>query len=132
MAAIEELDVDDMQFLQADVKGLELLVVPVQWNNLEKAVVEPQANHPALGVNDADDAGLRGPADSVLGSKTGSGKSLHTHSHRGPGTASPGRVSRGGRTGGICVTGRKPSASAWLSVKHGTQWILSFTLSPGP
>lgn len=58
MAPVQELDVDDVQLLQADVKGLELLVVPVQGNDLEKAIIEPQADHPALRVDDANDARL--------------------------------------------------------------------------
>lgn len=66
LAAIEELHVDDLELFQADVKSLQLLVLPVQGDDLEEAIVEPQANHPALGVNDADDPGLRGTTDAIL------------------------------------------------------------------
>lgn len=58
LTAIEELHVDDLELLQADVKSLQLLVLTVQGDDLEEAIVEPQANHPALWVNDADDTGL--------------------------------------------------------------------------
>ena len=60
------MHVDDLQLLQADVEGLELAVVPVQGDDLEEAVVEPQANHATLGVHNADYARLGGPAHAVL------------------------------------------------------------------
>lgn len=60
------MDVDDLQLLQADVEGLELAVVPVQGDDLEQPVVQPQADHAALGVHDADDARFRRPADAIL------------------------------------------------------------------
>lgn len=39
LAAVEEVDVYDLEFLQADVEGLELAVLPVQGDHLEQAVV---------------------------------------------------------------------------------------------
>ena len=66
LTAVEEVNVDDLQFLQADVEGLELAVVPVQRDYLEEAVVEPQANHATLGVHDTDYARLGGPSYTVL------------------------------------------------------------------
>lgn len=47
-----------MQLLQANVEGLQLFIVPIQWNDLEEAIVESQADHPAFGVNDANNASL--------------------------------------------------------------------------
>ncbi len=35
LAAIQEVNIDDLQLLQPDVEGLELTVVPVQWDHLE-------------------------------------------------------------------------------------------------
>ena len=67
LTAVEEVHVDDLQLLQADVEGLELAVVPIQRDDLEEAVVEPQANHAALWVHDTDDACLGGPSYTVLG-----------------------------------------------------------------
>ena len=66
LAAIQEVNINDLQLLQADVEGLELAVVAVQRDHLEKAIIQPQPDHPALRVHYANDAGLRGAADAVL------------------------------------------------------------------
>lgn len=58
LAAVQEVNVDDLQLLQSNVEGLEFTVVPVQWDDLEEPVVQPQTNHPAFGVNDSNDASL--------------------------------------------------------------------------
>lgn len=55
LAAVQEVNVYDLQLLQSDVEGLELAVVSVQGNHFEKAVIQPQADHTTLWVDDADD-----------------------------------------------------------------------------
>lgn len=56
LAAIEEVNVNNLQFLQSDIEGFELTVVPVQWDHFEQAVIQPQAYHTALWVYDTDDS----------------------------------------------------------------------------
>lgn len=58
LAAIQEVNIDDLQLLQSDVEGLELPVVPVQWDHLEQPVIEPQANHTAFWVYNSNNTGL--------------------------------------------------------------------------
>lgn len=55
LAAVQEVNVYDLQLLQSDVEGLELAVVSVQGNHFEQAVIQPQADHTTLWVDDADD-----------------------------------------------------------------------------
>lgn len=35
LAAIQEVNVNNLQFLQSDIEGFELTVVPVQWDHFE-------------------------------------------------------------------------------------------------
>lgn len=35
LTAVEEMNVDNLQLLQSDVIGLQLTVVPVQWDHFE-------------------------------------------------------------------------------------------------
>lgn len=60
------MHIDDLQLLQSDVEGLELAVVPVQWDHLEQPVIESQADHAALWVYYSDDTGLRWASDTIL------------------------------------------------------------------
>lgn len=66
LAAIQEVNIDDLQLLQSDVKGLELTVVPVQWDHLEQPVIQPQANHTALWVYNSDNTRFRWTPDTIL------------------------------------------------------------------
>lgn len=50
------MNVYDLQLLQSDVEGLELAVVSVQGDHFEQAVIQTQADHTTLWVDDADDA----------------------------------------------------------------------------
>lgn len=54
LAAIQEVNINDLQLLQPDVKSLELAVVPVQRDHLEQPIVQPQTNHTTLWVNDSN------------------------------------------------------------------------------
>lgn len=54
LTAIQEVNVDNLQLLQSDVIGLELTVVPVQWDHFEQSIIKPQANHSALRVHNCD------------------------------------------------------------------------------
>lgn len=56
LAAIQEVNVNNLQFLQSDIEGFELTVVPVQWDHFEQAVIQPQTDHTALWVYDTDDS----------------------------------------------------------------------------
>lgn len=56
LAAVQEVNIYDLQLLQSDVEGLELAVVSVQRDHFEQAVIQPQADHTTLWVHDADDA----------------------------------------------------------------------------
>ncbi len=58
LAAIQEVNIDDLQLLQSDVEGLEFTVVPVQWDHLEQTIIQPQADHAAFWVDNSDDARL--------------------------------------------------------------------------
>lgn len=66
LAAVQELDVYDLQLLQTNVEGFELTVVAVQWDDLKQPVVQPQANHTALRIHDPDDPGFRRTANAIL------------------------------------------------------------------
>lgn len=66
LAAIQEVNVNNLQFLQSDIEGFELTVVPVQWNHFEQAVIEPQADHTALWVYDTDDSCFWGTSNTIL------------------------------------------------------------------
>lgn len=58
LAAIQKVNVDDLELLQSDVESFELTVVPVQWDHLKQAVIQPQANHAAFWVYNSDDTRL--------------------------------------------------------------------------
>lgn len=58
LAAIQEVDIDDLQLLQTDVKGFELAVLAVQGDHLEQTVVQPQTNHATLRIHNSDNARL--------------------------------------------------------------------------
>lgn len=66
LAAVQELDVYDLQLLQTNVEGFELAVVAVQRDDLKQPVVQPQADHTALRIHDPDDPGFRRTADAIL------------------------------------------------------------------
>lgn len=70
LATIQEVHVYDLQLLQADVEGLEFTVVAVQRDDLEQAVIQPQPDHSALRIHNANDARLRGAANAVLTGQT--------------------------------------------------------------
>lgn len=58
LAAIQKVNVDDLELLQSDVESFKLTVVPVQWDHLKQAVIQPQANHTAFWVYNSDDTRL--------------------------------------------------------------------------
>lgn len=58
LAAIQEVNINDLQLLQSDVEGLEFTVVPVQWDHLEQTIIQPQANHTAFWVYNSDNTRL--------------------------------------------------------------------------
>lgn len=51
LAAIQEVNIYDLQLLQSDVEGLELAVVPVQRDHFEQTIIQPQADHAAFWVH---------------------------------------------------------------------------------
>lgn len=51
LAAIQEVNIYDLQLLQSDVEGLELAVVPVQRDHFEQTIIQSQADHAAFWVH---------------------------------------------------------------------------------
>lgn len=58
LAAIQEVNINHLQLLQSDVKGLKLTIVSIQRDHLEQPIIQPQANHTAFWVNNSNNTGL--------------------------------------------------------------------------
>lgn len=69
-ASMQELDINDVEFLQTNVEGLQLSVVPVQGDHFEQAIIQSQPYDPAQGIHNPNDSCFRGTPNSILEEKT--------------------------------------------------------------